>query len=95
MKISTEEVQHVAKLARLELSEEEVLRMTEQLDNILQYVDSLEALDTSGVEATTHTQNVTNAFREDVARESLSREKALANGPEHNNTTFTVPRVIG
>ena len=95
MKITCEEVQHVAKLARLELSAAEVERMTGQLDAILSYVAKLDELDTSGVAITTHTQNVVNAFREDEVRPSLPRERALANGPDQNDEAFVVPRVIG
>ena len=95
MKITREEVQHVAKLARLELSAAEVERMTGQLDAILSYVAKLDELDTSGVAITTHTQNVVNAFREDEVRPSLPRERALANGPDQNDEAFVVPRVIG
>ena len=95
MKITTEEVRHVAKLARLDLSDAEVDRMTGQLDAILTYVAKLDELDTTNVAVTTHTQQVVNAFREDVVRPSLPREQALANSPEQNGESFVVPRVIG
>jgi aspartyl-tRNA(Asn)/glutamyl-tRNA(Gln) amidotransferase subunit C len=94
MKITREQVEHVAQLARLELSRAEVERMTGQLDAILSYVAKLDQLDTKGVSVTTHTQNVVNAFREDVVRPSLDRDRALANGPDHNGEAFVVPRVI-
>jgi aspartyl-tRNA(Asn)/glutamyl-tRNA(Gln) amidotransferase subunit C len=95
MKISRDEVRHVAKLARLDLTEAEVERMTGQLDAILSYVAKLDQVDTTGVAATTHTQQVVNAFREDEVRPSLPRELALANGPEQNGESFVVPRIIG
>jgi aspartyl-tRNA(Asn)/glutamyl-tRNA(Gln) amidotransferase subunit C len=95
MKITREEVQHVAKLARLELTSPEVDRMTGQLDAILSYVAKLDELDTTNVPVTTHTQQVVNAFRDDEVRPSLPRERALANGPEQNGEAFVVPRVIG
>ena len=88
-------MQHVAKLARLDLTAAEVDRMTGQLDAILSYVAKLDELDVTGVDVTTHTQQVVNAFREDEARPSLPRELALANGPEQNGGSFVVPRVIG
>ena len=94
MKITREEVENVARLARLEMAEEEIVKMTSQLDNILQYVAKLDELDTAEVAVTTHTQNVNNAFREDVVRESLPREKALANAPKQNGEAFTVPKII-
>ena len=95
MKITREEVRHVAKLARLDLTETEVDRMTGQLDAILSYVAKLDELDTTGVTATTHPQPVVNAFRDDAIKPSLPREQALANGPEQNGESFVVPRVIG
>ncbi len=94
MKITNEEVKHVAKLARLELDESEVERMTQQLGNILSYVAKLDEVDTEGVEPTTHTQKAVNAFREDVVIPSLSREDALANAPKDNQESFVVPKII-
>ena len=94
MKITPEEVQHVAKLARLDLTDNEVVRMTGQLDAILSYVAKLDELDTTGVALTTHTQQVVNAFRDDEVRSSLPRELALSNAPEQNGESFVVPRVI-
>ncbi len=94
MKITRQEVENVARLARLELAGEEVEQMTRQLDTILSYVAKLDELDTTGVAVTTHTQNVCNAFRDDEVHRSLPREKALANGPVHNNESFVVPKVI-
>lgn len=94
MKITSEEVQHVANLARLQLSENEIERMTEQLDTILSYVEKLDKVDTEGVPVTTHTQQVVNAFREDVVKPSLDRDAALGNAPEDNGESFTVPRII-
>jgi aspartyl-tRNA(Asn)/glutamyl-tRNA(Gln) amidotransferase subunit C len=94
MKITSKEVRHVAKLARLDLTDAEVDRMTGRLDAILSYVAKLDELDTVGVTVTTHSQQVVNAFREDTVRPSLPREVALANGPEQNGESFVVPRVI-
>ena len=94
MKITPEEVRHVAKLARLSLSEAEVAETTLQLDGILSYVEKLGELDTTGVQPTTHALSIHNAFREDEARTSLSQQEALANGPAQNGEAFVVPRVI-
>ena len=94
MKITREEILHVANLARLNLSEDELTTMTEQLDTILSYVDKLSELDTEGVEPTTHAHKKVNAFREDVVKESLPREEALANAPSDNGEMFKVPRII-
>lgn len=94
MKITRKEVENVARLSRLDLAEQEIDQMTRQLDTILSYVAKLDELDTSGVPVTTHTQDVTNAFREDAVQESLPREKALANGPKQNGEAFIVPKII-
>ena len=94
MKITPEEISHVANLARLHLSEAEVAEMTRHLDDILTYVTKLNELDTEGVEPTTHTISIVNAFRGDEVKPSLEREKSLANGPQQNGETFVVPRVI-
>jgi aspartyl-tRNA(Asn)/glutamyl-tRNA(Gln) amidotransferase subunit C len=94
MKITTNEVLHVAKLARLELTATEVERMTGQLNAILTYAAKLDELDTTGVPVTTHTQQVVNAFREDEVQVSLPREQVLAGAPEENGESFVVARVI-
>ena len=94
MKITLDEVKYVSNLARLELQDGEAEAMTGQLDQILSYVDKLNELDTSQVEPTTQVISTTNAFREDELRDSLSQEKALANGPRQNGESFVVPKVI-
>jgi len=94
MKITREEVEHVATLAKLNMSEEELARMTGQLDTILSYVAKLDELDTADVAPTTHAFSINNAFREDEMRDSLPREEALANGPKENGEAFIVPRII-
>lgn len=94
MKITREEVEHVANLARLNLSEEELARMTGQLDTILSYVAKLDELDTTDVLPTTHAFSINNAFREDEVTESLPREEALANGPKENGEAFIVPAIL-
>jgi len=94
MAITRKEVEHVAGLAKLNLSEEELARMTDQLDTILSYVAKLDELDTEGVAPTTHAFSIHNAFREDKVQESLPREEALANGPKENGEAFVVPRII-
>lgn len=94
MKITQEEVEHVAHLARLHLSEKELEQMTAQLDTILAYVEKLEELDTTGIVPTTHAFSITNAFREDSVEPSLTQEDALAQGPDTNKDSFIVPRII-
>ncbi len=94
MKITKEEVEHVAHLARLHLDEKELEQMTAQLDTILSYVEKLQELDTSGVVPTTHAFSISNAFREDSVQPSLTQQEALAEGPKTNQECFIVPRVI-
>jgi len=94
MKISPEEVKYVARLAHLDLDNEEVQAMTEKLDSILSYFEKLNELDTTGVPPATHTIDTRNAFRDDVTGVSLNQREALANGPLCNEEAFVVPRVI-
>lgn len=94
MKITREEVRRVALLARLELSAEEEARLTDQLDNILQYMDKLERLDTSGVDALAHAVDVVNAFREDRVTNEPQAEALLANAPDREKTFLKVPKII-
>ena len=94
MKITAKEVAHVADLARLDMSPEEGEAMAQQLDDILSYVAKLNELDTDGVAPTTHAISIVNAFREDEVKDSLAREKVLANAPRQNGETFVVPKVI-
>jgi aspartyl-tRNA(Asn)/glutamyl-tRNA(Gln) amidotransferase subunit C len=95
MKITRQEVEKTARLARLELNSEAVDKMTAQLDTILSYVAKLDELDTTGVPAEAHLFGASNAFREDEVRSSLPKAQALANGPRHNDETFVVPKIIG
>jgi len=94
MGITREEVERVAHLARLHLSEPELKTMTSQLDTILSYVAKLNELDTVGVQPMTHAFSVSNAFRDDQVTGSLAREAALANSPCQNGEMFVVPRII-
>jgi aspartyl-tRNA(Asn)/glutamyl-tRNA(Gln) amidotransferase subunit C len=94
MKITKAEVEHVARLARLELSAAEVETFTGQMDAILAYVEKLNGLDTSGVVPTAHAVPMENSFREDEVKPSLGVHKALANAPERAEGFFRVPKVI-
>ena len=93
-RISREDVQHVARLARLELSEPELVRMQDELSHILAYIDKLRSVDTTGVEPTSHAVPLTNVMREDEPRPSLPRAEMLANAPEAAGDFFRVPRII-
>jgi aspartyl-tRNA(Asn)/glutamyl-tRNA(Gln) amidotransferase subunit C len=94
VKISAKDVEHVARLARLELSAVEKERMRRELDGILTYIDKLRALDTTGVEPTSHAVPVTNVMREDVPSPSLPQAETLANAPDRQGDLFRVPRII-
>jgi aspartyl-tRNA(Asn)/glutamyl-tRNA(Gln) amidotransferase subunit C len=93
-KISTDEVAYVANLARLLFDEEETGRFTSQLNAILRYMDTLQEVDTTGVEPMTHAIAQKNAFRTDTVGVSLSSEASLSNAPEARGSCFQVPKVI-
>lgn len=93
-KITLQEVEHVARLARLELSGAEKERMRRELDGILSYIDKLRGLDTTGVEPTSHAVPLTNVLRDDVEKPSLPRDEMLANAPDRHRELFRVPRII-
>jgi aspartyl-tRNA(Asn)/glutamyl-tRNA(Gln) amidotransferase subunit C len=93
-KITLAEVEHVARLARLDLSETEKERMRSQLDTILSYIDKLRRLDTEEIEPTSHAIPITNVMREDEVRPSFPVEEMLANAPERDSDFFRVPKII-
>jgi aspartyl-tRNA(Asn)/glutamyl-tRNA(Gln) amidotransferase subunit C len=89
--IDREQVLHVARLARLELSDDEVATMAVELSAILDHIEKIGELDLDDVAPTTHVVEVANALREDVPRPSLPREVALAQAPEVADDGFSVP----
>jgi aspartyl-tRNA(Asn)/glutamyl-tRNA(Gln) amidotransferase subunit C len=91
MAISREEVQHVARLAWLALSDREIDRFTSELDKILDAIGIVAELDLDDVQPTSHPLDLVNVWDDDVPRESLSREDALANAPEADAGLFKVP----
>ena len=94
MKITLEDVEKVAKLARLEVSPAEKEAFAKQLSQILTHVDKLREYDTQGVEPTAAVLGQVNVFREDIVRPSLPVDKALANVPEREGDGFAVPKII-
>jgi len=94
MKITVAEVEHVARLARLELSEDEKKLFVGQMDAILGYVDKLRGLNTDNIQPTSHAVPVENAFRQDRAQPSIGVAKALANAPDRAESFYRVPKVI-
>lgn len=93
-KISESEILHVAHLARLDLAGAEVERFTEQVGSVLAYMDTLNRVDTRGIEPTSQAVGQTNAFREDILKPHLDRDEALANAPEKDEGSFLVPKII-
>ena len=95
MKITKEELLHVAHLARLEIDDAAIEKFVDQIGTILTYVDQLKNVDTKDVRPTSHAIALTNAFREDELKEHLVTEKALANAPDKDDGSFIVPKVVG
>lgn len=94
MKISKEDVLKVAELARLEFGDEELDKFTEQMGDILTYIERLNELDTENVEPTSHVLDIPTPLREDVVEDWLTPGEALDNAPEEEDGFFVVPRVI-
>ena len=92
--IDRETVAHVARLTRLALSEAELERMRAELNSILAHLDTLKALDTEGVEPTSHAVDVVNVMREDEIAPCFPRDAMLANAPDPSGEFFRVPRII-
>lgn len=94
MAVTVKEVEHVAKLARLEFSKEEIVKFTKQFNQILEYMEKLEELDTSKVEPLSHVIEVSNVLRDDEVRPSYPVEEILRNAPSRTDKFFKVPKVI-
>ena len=92
--ITREDVLHIARLARLELSESELETMRTQLDAILTYIDRLKALDVTGVEPTSHAVPLVNVMRDDEVAPSFPQDEMLRNAPDRVGEFFRVPRII-
>ena len=92
--LTTDQVRKVAKLARLQLSEADVDRFTQQLGQVLGYVEMLNELNTDGVEPLAHPLEIENVLREDVPTPSLTREAALSNAPKSDGRCFLVPQIL-
>jgi aspartyl-tRNA(Asn)/glutamyl-tRNA(Gln) amidotransferase subunit C len=95
MSISKQDVMYVANLARLTLDEGSIDTFADQIGKILDYVDSLRQVDTTGVEPTSHAIFLSNAFREDALKPHPGTELALENAPEKESGQFVVPKIIG
>jgi aspartyl-tRNA(Asn)/glutamyl-tRNA(Gln) amidotransferase subunit C len=94
MALSEKDVQYVAKLSRLEITPEETAKYTQQLGNILNYIEQLNKLDTTNVEPMAHVLDMKNVFRKDEVKPSLTQEEVLSNGPEVQAGHFKVPKIM-
>jgi aspartyl-tRNA(Asn)/glutamyl-tRNA(Gln) amidotransferase subunit C len=94
MKISKEEIEHIAVLARLSLPEEEKELFGLQLSSILDYMEKLNELDTKGIEPTSHILSLSNVMRDDTPTPSIPKEDALMNAPDHTGKFYRVPKII-
>jgi aspartyl-tRNA(Asn)/glutamyl-tRNA(Gln) amidotransferase subunit C len=94
MKLSCRQVEHIAWLARLALSQDEIENFSFQLSNILENFDILQQVDTTNIPPTTQTNPLQNVLREDVATESFRRNEVLANAPEQEEDCFKVKAIL-
>lgn len=94
MAISRKEIEHIAGLARLTLSDEEITLYAKQLNDIIGYIDQLKELDVDRVEPMSHVLDIINVMREDKHLPSLTCEEVLENAPGHDGEHFKVPRVV-
>jgi aspartyl-tRNA(Asn)/glutamyl-tRNA(Gln) amidotransferase subunit C len=94
MPVSTEQVRHIAKLARIAMSDEEIERLAPELNNILGWIEQLGEVDTEGVEPLTAVIDQKLRLRDDVVTEGNIRDEILANAPEAQHGFFAVPKVI-
>ena len=94
MPVTIKDVEYIAKLARLEFTEEEKQKFTHQLNSILNYIDQLNKIDTSKVEPLSHVIELSNVFREDIVKPGIPSNDALKNAPAKTDRFFKVPKVI-
>ncbi len=92
--LTEDQVRHVAKLARINISDAEIAAFTSQLGDILDYVAQLQELDTDSIEPLAHCLPVKNVLRQDVVRPSLTNDEALANAPQRDGEFFAVPKIL-
>jgi len=95
MKITEKEVNYVAHLARLDIDQSSVDVFAKQIGSILEHVEVLSRIDTTGVHPTTHAIGISNVFREDNETATIDRDATLSNAPEKDDGQFIVPKVVG
>lgn len=91
--ITIQDVEHVAKLARLDLTEEEKVKFSKQLGDVLKYVEQMNEVDTSNIEPLSHVVDFNNVMREDEIHYDCSKEELMMNAPEEENGFFKVPKI--
>ncbi len=94
MKITTDDVKYVAKLARLNVTEDEAVSLAGEMESIITFADMLSEIDTSSIAPTNHAMKVQNVFREDVVEGSYDRELILKNAPSQDSGCYLVPKVV-
>ena len=94
MRLTKEDIESVAYLSRLELSDDEKDKFTGQINRLLENFEKLQELDTDDIEPTSHVIPVYNVFREDKSRPSFPAEEVISNGPQVADNCFVVPRVV-
>lgn len=94
MKVTAQDVKYIAQLSRLIVPEADLEKSTEEFNQILNYADILQKIDTTGIEPTPYVLPITNALRKDIVKEGTTHEEALLNAPAVHNDGFKVPRVV-
>ncbi|MHB8129363.1 MAG: Asp-tRNA(Asn)/Glu-tRNA(Gln) amidotransferase subunit GatC [Mobilitalea sp.] len=94
MKITEETIKYVASLAKLNVSDEEKIKVAKDLDHILEYIETMNELDTEGVEPMSHVLPVKNVFREDVVTNQNNRDQLIKNAPKQKDGCFAVPKTV-
>ena len=95
MKITRDDIIHVANLARLDMDEESIGKFAVQIDEILKYVETLNSVDTEGIAPTSHAIFLTNAFRNDIEKQDYDKDSLLSSAPEKENGNYLVPKIVG
>ncbi|MBN2572527.1 MAG: Asp-tRNA(Asn)/Glu-tRNA(Gln) amidotransferase subunit GatC [Ignavibacteriales bacterium] len=94
MSVTIKDVEYIAKLARLKFEEDEKEKLCKEMNQILEYMSKLNELDTENVEPLSHPIDLSNVFREDEVKKSISTEEALKNAPDKDDKFFKVPKII-
>ena len=94
MSLNEKDIRHVARLAALEIADDDIAKFGQELSDIIDYIDKLSTVPTPGVVPTSHVHGVVNAFRDDVIKNSLPQEEVAENAPDWVSGSFRVPKII-